>query len=226
MKWKMIAGAIVIATFLTSCGQGFSELNKGIQSDSTVYEEEYQQPLEEEKLTKEQLLEKLKNDTFRDAPDMIENTFPLRDVVQGEQSARANVYYTDEFSIEELSTIVVNRFTPEKESELHNDKKVLVYPKDFITFKKSDQDQDFVLIEVASDEFVRNNYSPSFFNGLFALWILDEVLDVDDWGKKRKRDCQYGNCYGGYSSYNKYRPGSSGSLRGSGSRGGGPSSGK
>lgn len=203
---------------LSGCAQGFSEFEKGMEGTTS-----YSFP---EEGSKDKLLEKLTKGSFKEPSNMISDTFPLLDVVKGTQGSReAKIYSTQSFSIQELASLVVEKFPPEQESELHNGKKILVYPNEFITFKQSEQDQNVVLMEIASDEFVRNNYSPNFFDGLLALWILDEVLDVDDWGKKRRKACLSGACYGGYSS-KKYRSGTSGSFRGSTNRGGGPSSGK
>ncbi|KGX84476.1 hypothetical protein N783_14235 [Pontibacillus marinus BH030004 = DSM 16465] len=216
LKTKGVLIAILSVLFLTSCSQGFAELDRGMQNTYTFPEEP----------SKQTLMNRMENRSFQNAEDFVSSTFPLLDKVRGNQSNQeARIYVTQRFGVKELSNIVSEKFKPDRESDYNNGKKVLIYADTFITFKQSEQSSDVTLIEIASDRFVRNNYSPNFFNGLFALWVLDEVLDVDDWGKKRRKACLSGGCYGGYSS-EKYRSGSSGSFRGSSGRGGGPSSGK
>ncbi|MYL34124.1 DUF4247 domain-containing protein [Pontibacillus yanchengensis] len=199
--------------FFGDAGSGMS----GTQSNTYTFPDEP---------TKETLQQEIKDGSFQDPQGLLSNVFPLIDTVRGQNNQEARIYVTQQFTIEELSNILTERFKPDRESDLVDGKKALIYSNYFITLQQSEQNQDAILMEIASNRFVRDNYSPNFFNGLFALWILDEVLDVDDWHKKRKRECLTGNCYGGYSS-SKYRPGSTGGIRGSsGTRGGGPSTGK
>ncbi|MCD5323853.1 MULTISPECIES: DUF4247 domain-containing protein [Pontibacillus] len=215
---------------LTGCSQGLQEFqsssfdegmgdSKSGMSGSRTYTFPEEPP-------KDEMVEQLNNKKNTSPEELIRSVFPLLDVVEGSNANQeARIYVTQRFSIQELSETLTDAFPPKRESELKEGKKIVVYPNLFVTFKESEQDKDAVFIEVASDKFVRDNYSPNFFNGYLALWFLDEVLDVDDWGKKRKKICASSGCYGGYSN-SKYRSGSTGSLRGSSGRGGGPGTGK
>jgi len=214
LKTNGIFIAILSVLFLTGCAQGFAELDRGMENTYTFPDEP----------GKQTMLNRMENRDFQNASDLVRKTFPLLDQVQGNQgNQEADIYVTQEFEIQELSEIIAEKYPPDRESDYNDGKKVLIYADTFITFKQSEQDQDVTLIEIASDRFVRNNYSPNFFNGLFAMMVLNRVLDVDDWDKKRRGACASGGCYGGYS-VKKYS--SSGSFRGSTRRGGGPSSGK
>lgn len=87
------------------------------------------------------------------------------------------------------------------------------------------------MVEISTYDFVRNHYSPDFFDGLLVLWLLDEVLDVDDWGKKQRNKCSsnQADCYRGYgSSGGTFKTGGTSTVRGGTSsvRGGGPGTGK
>jgi hypothetical protein len=144
----------------------------------------------------------------------------------------SEIYIAENQSIEEVASNISDHSKPVEKSEMKDDKQVLVYDNLFVILTKDEEDSANTYIEVANDEFVRNNYSPSFFNGLLLLWVLDDLLDVDDWGKKQRLKCQRNpnSCYGGYGV-------SGGSFKGlnktptirggtSSVRGGGPGSGK
>jgi len=213
LRSKGVLFAILFVLVLTGCSQGFAELDRGMENT-------YSFPDEPSKKT---LMDRIENRDFKSAERLVSQTFPLFDTVRGDQTNReARIYVTREFTVQELAEIVMEKFSPETESKYHDGKKTLIYGNTFITFKRSEQDSDATLIEVASDQFVRNNYSPNFFTGMFVMAVLDDILDVDDWHKKRRKACSGGGCYGGYSS-KEFR---SGSFRGSSGRGGGPSSGK
>jgi len=212
LKTNGILFAILSVLFLTGCTQGFAD--RGMEDTYTFPDEP----------GKKTLLNRMENRSFQNASDLVSKTFPLLDQVQGNKSNQeARIYVTQQFGIQELSKIIAEKYTPDRESDYKDGKKVLIYANTFITFKQSEQDEDVTLIEIASDRFVRNNYSPNFFNGLFAMMVLNRVLGADDWSNKRRSACASGGCYGGYS-VKKYS--SSGSFRGSTGRGGGPSSGK
>lgn len=206
----------MLALFLVSCSQSSGEA----YTDGV-----YEFPEEPTKASIEQQIEE---GNYKDAEDLVNQVFPLVDTVEGENNEASVIYATKRFTIDEVSALITNMFPPEHESDSVDGKKAIIYPSYFITFQQSEQDSDTVFIEVASDRFVRDNYSPNYFNGLFALWLLDDVLDVDDWHKKRSKSCVSGDCYGGYSSGKYLSPSKSGGIRGGSStvRGGGPSSGK
>lgn len=170
---------------------------------------------------KDELTSTIKGNTSNEIDDIIEANFPLMDIVSGEGNQNSDVYATTVLSVSELESVFTSAIKPDKVSEVKNNQQILIYPNHFVTLKINEEDSDVVLIEVASNEFVRRNYAPSFLGTYFAIRILDDVLDVDDWGKKRARECKSRNCYGGYTG--KYGPPARGNTS---YRGGGPGAGK
>lgn len=171
--------------------------------------------------SKSEIIESVKNENLTNIEALISNHFPFVDSVVKDNST-SNIYGTDQFSVEELANLLAETVTPEEKSEYIDQQQILIYPDHFIVLKDSEEVPGATIIEVASDEFVRNHYSPNFLSTYFAIRILDDVLDVDDWAKKRRRACSSGDCYGGYSTYKR-----STTNRGMSSvRGGGPSAGK
>jgi len=172
---------------------------------------------------------------FRDGiSEYVNNEYILFDTVNDATDTAnfSEIYLAEDESIEQVASKLIAYQEPVETSELKEGKQVLVYDNLFVILTEDKDNSANTNIEVANKDFVRNNYSPSFFNGLFALWILDDILDVDDWGKKRKSQCKQNPsyCYDGYGS-------SSGSFKGinktptvrggsSTVRGGGPGAGK
>ncbi|SHG05944.1 DUF4247 domain-containing protein [Ornithinibacillus halophilus] len=145
--------------------------------------------------------------------DIIEANFPEVLKIEGD-SSNAEVYGTTRFGLTELSSLLSDTVQPEEISDVKDNQQILIYPDDFITLRESEADPNVLLIEVASDEFVRRNYSPNFLSTYFAFRILDDMLDTRDWSKRQ------GGSYSGMGSLNK-------PSRGFGSfRGGGPGTGK
>ncbi|TGB04063.1 DUF4247 domain-containing protein [Halobacillus salinus] len=166
------------------------------------------------------------NNTSSSIEELIQRAFPLLDTVQSDNGV-SKIYMTRELTLPEVADQLSDQVQPQEISERQSDKQVLVYPETFVIIQESSEEPGLVTIELAGDQFVRNNYSPSFFDGLLAYYILDEVLDVDDWFKKRRNTCRQTNdCYGGYGVFGGLKSNNSGSFRGSSNRGGGPGTGK
>ncbi|MCC2249847.1 DUF4247 domain-containing protein [Virgibacillus sp. AGTR] len=170
---------------------------------------------------------------FKDGiAEFIDTNYTFQDVVTSQESSSdvSEIYIAENKSIDEVVTELQEYQEPNKVSEKTDQKQALVYDDLFIIITEDENDPDNSTVEIASQQFVRDNYNPNFFNGLFALWVLDEVLDVDDWAKKRKNKCKNTNdCYGGYISsggFYKNSGNSSKSVRSSSVRGGGPGAGK
>jgi Domain of unknown function (DUF4247) len=165
--------------------------------------------------------------------EFINNEYVIHDTVSSVSNSSnfSEIYIAENQSIEEVSSTISGHIEPVEKSEIKDDKQVLVYDQLFVILTKDEENTANTYIEVANDEFVKNNYSPSFFNGLLLFWVLDDLLDVDDWGKKQNLKCRKNPnyCYGGYGA-------SGGSFKGlnqtptirkgSSVRGGGPGSGK
>ncbi|MEN2766935.1 DUF4247 domain-containing protein [Ornithinibacillus xuwenensis] len=166
--------------------------------------------------------------------EFIDSEYRLYDTVNSATDSDnfSEIYIAENKSLTEVASDIISYQQPSEESELKDGKQVLVYDNLFVILTEDEENQDNTYIEVANDKFVRNNYNPSFFNGLFVLWVLDDLLDVDDWSKNRNLKCQKdpSYCYGGYGT-------SGGSFKGKNSkptirsgsspvRGGGPGAGK
>lgn len=143
------------------------------------------------------------NELFKEGiVEFINNEYILHDTVSSvtDSSNFSEIYVAENQSIEQVATNLISHEQPVEISENKEGKQVLIYNDLFVIITEDLENPSNTFVEVANKEFVRNNYSPDFFDGLFLLWVLDEVLDVDDWGKKRNQQCkQYPeNCYGGY----------------------------
>lgn len=179
--------------------------------------------------SKQSVLNQIQANSYPNAVTMVEKNFPLLDVVTGgatSNNQRSQIYVTQLFTLEELSKLITDKYKPDKQSEVLDNKQIFIYPNHFVTLRTSTDTPGAVFMEVATDEFVRNNYSPNYFNGFFTLLVLDRVLGVNDWGRQRNKACLTSDCYKGYTPTKKYRSGTTGTLRGSSVRGGGPSAGK
>lgn len=158
-----------------------------------------------------------------DISNIIGANFPLVDVVT-ENSNTAEIYATTQFSITELADVLTATITPEEESEVIDNQQIFIYPNEFVTIKKSEADGQVILIEVATESFVKENYSPSFLQTYFTIRLLDSLFG-NNWSTQRSLACKTGDCYGGYSGKNATDYGTT--RRGSSTyRGGGPSFGK
>ncbi len=168
--------------------------------------------------------------------DYIQATYPLVDVVKSSANQQdvTRVFKAEDSTIEEAASQILSNINsePVEVSEKKDDKQVIVYDDFFVTLTTDPENTANTLVEVATYGFVRDNYRPSFFNGLMTGYILSSLLDVDDWGKRQNSRClnSPGGCYGSYSSNGKGYKGPIGqpSLRGGSSsvRGGGPGTGK
>ncbi|MFZ3590695.1 DUF4247 domain-containing protein [Bacillus sp. DJP31] len=168
--------------------------------------------------------------------DYIQATYPLVDVVKSSSDQRdvTRIFNAEGSSIEEVTSKIQSgiKSEPVEVSERTNEKQVIVYDDFFVTMTTDPENKENTLVEVATYGFVRDNYQPSFFNGLMAGYLLSSLLDVDDWGRKQNSRClnSPGGCYGGYIGSGKGYKGPVGQpfLRGGSSsvRGGGPGTGK
>ncbi len=165
--------------------------------------------------------------------DYIEENYELVDVIKSSADAGdvSKVYSAGNRTLDEVRENIASAWQPEEISEKKDGRQVLVYDQHFVILSNDDEKNGGTLIEVADQGFVRDNFQPDFFDGMLALWILDEVFDVDDWGKKQRARCTGSpyDCYRGYPTTGKAYKGPSSTLpdfRGSKTRGGGPGAGK
>ncbi|MGP4108300.1 DUF4247 domain-containing protein [Virgibacillus sp. L01] len=212
-KWLIFTGLILIMLIMTSCAQLGPFSDRGMQEEVIITKDDVPQEPD-----KESIVNDLNSNNDNEIDDLIEANFPLMDVVSNE-SNKAEIYATNRFDLSELSSVLTSAKKPENESEVKDDQQILIYDDTFVTLKESEDDEDVLLLEVASDEFVRRNYSPSFLSTFFAMSLLNNTFGSNNWG------CRSGNCYGGYTGKGYYPDGAP-KRGGSIFRGGGPGAGK
>lgn len=203
---------------LLSACSSFDSSTRGMSDDVSITAADI--PNEPDKDT---IVAAISSSPSNDIADIIGANFSLVDVVT-ENSNTAEIYATTQFSLSELADVLTNAVTPDEVSELIDNQQIFIYPNDFVTIKESEADDQVLLIEVASESFVRENYSPSFLQTYFTIRLLDSLFG-NNWSSQRSLACQTGDCYGGYSGRNATDYGTT--RRGSSTyRGGGPSFGK
>lgn len=208
-KWS----ACIVILFIVIIVAGCSANDRGVPEDVEITADDIP-----EESSKDELIDKIKNNTSNDIDDIIEANFSLMDVVSVD-SDKAEIYATKRFELNELADVLTATIEPDKESEVKDNQQILIYPNYFVTLKVSPDDKNALIIELAGDEFVKQNYSPSFLQTYFAFSLLNSVIGGNNWG------CRSGNCYGGYTGRGYYPNGTP--NRGSSSyRGGGPGAGK
>lgn len=165
---------------------------------------------------------------------VISKKYPLKDTVKSSTNSSdvSHIYTAKGQSISQVAKYLQKQKTPKKISAQHNGKQVLIYGNEFVTLMKGKTNSNNTDIEVSSYSFVRDNYQPSFFNGLFAGYLLGNLFHVPNWSSRQSSRCQHSinPCYGGYThSGGHYKgPMRPPSFRSSTSwfRGGGPNAGK
>ncbi|GAA5416346.1 hypothetical protein Pryu01_01380 [Paraliobacillus ryukyuensis] len=211
-KWLLLLSLLAIFV-LTACGETEPASVDEIPSEQSQAE----------------LITQLQTSNAANVETLLANTFYKLDTVVSD-SSEANVYATRQFTVDEAVTEVANVLQPEQQSEKYNNERMLVYPNYFVTFKESEEDNQVVLMEVASDTFVRNNYSPNYLNHFFAFALINRMLSADNWARSRQSYCSNGGCYGGYTTGRTSFGGDVTTNRTNrgmfSTRGGGPSAGK
>jgi hypothetical protein len=200
-KRIVLIGLLFLIILLSACS------SRGMSGEAITAQDIPDEP------SKEEITTIIKNSSNYEMDDIIEANFPLITTVEGD-SSNAEIFATTRYNLTELSSILTETIEPTEISEVKDNQQILIYPDDFITLRESKADSSVLLIEVASDEFVRRNYSPNFLSTYFAIRLLNDVLDVDDWGRKHR---------GSYSGMGGIDTPSRGNTT---FRGGGPGSGK
>ena len=162
--------------------------------------------------------------------DVIQDRYQISDTVESSVDVDdTSKLFTTKQSISEVEKTLTDEIKPERESEVVDGKQVLVYDDYFVTLSKDENNPDQTNIEVATYGFVRDNYRPSFFDGLLTYAILNQLFGVSNWSGLQGDRCNTsGGCYEGYNkSGGHYKgPGSFPIFRSSTTRGGGPGEGK
>ncbi|WP_090867491.1 DUF4247 domain-containing protein [Oceanobacillus limi] len=203
-KSMLLIGLLLLLILLGACS------SRGMQDGGSIRSEDIP-----EEPPKSEITETINHSSNYEVDDVIEANFPRMVTVEGD-SSNAEVYATKQFKLSELSSVITTAIKPEEISDVKDNQQILIYPEHFVTLRESDEDQDVVMIEVASDEFVRRNYSPNFLSTYFSLRLLENMLGVDNWGSRQSRGSYTG--MGGL--------GDSSSRGNTTFRGGGPGTGK
>lgn len=159
------------------------------------------------------------------------NDYQLTDVITSstDSSDYSRIYTNSSKSLEQVSQELSDWKSPEESSQIVDGKQALIYDENLVVLTSNEEGTQ---VEVSEDDFVRDNYRPSFFNQLLTLAVLNRFLGVSDWGRLQQSRCSSltgnGSCYSGYAtSGSGYRgPTSPSPFREYSSRGGGPGSGK
>lgn len=163
---------------------------------------------------------------------IVAKKYQMKDTVQSStnSSDAAKVYVAKGQSISQVAQYLQKQKSPKKMSALQNGKQILVYNNKFVTLTKSKTNSNSTDIEIASYSFVRDNYRPSFFNGLLTAYFLSSLFNVPNWGSRQSQRCSQSMnpCYGGYrvSGGHYQGPRRPPTFRTSLFRGGGPNAGK
>jgi hypothetical protein len=119
--------------------------------------------------------------------EFIDDNYTFQDIVSSQEDSSdiSEVYIAEDKSIDEVVSELREHEEPDRISDRSDQKQALVYDNLFVIVTEDEDDSDNSTVEIASQQFVRDNFQPSFFHGLFAYWLLDEVLDVDDWAIRK-----------------------------------------
>lgn len=211
-KWIVFSVLLFIMIIATGCASPFSN-DRGMPEEVDITADDIP-----EEPSKDEIIDKIENNTSNDIDDIIEANFSLMDVVSADNN-KSEIFATQRFELSELADVLTAAIDPDEISEVKDNQQIFIYPDNFVTLKVSPDDNDALIIEVASEEFVKQNYSPSFLQTYFAFRLLDGIFGGNNWG------CRSGNCYGGYTGKGYYPNGTPDRGRTS-FRGGGPGAGK
>ncbi|WP_087971915.1 DUF4247 domain-containing protein [Oceanobacillus rekensis] len=212
-KWIALIGILFTILILSACSS-----DRGMSQEIRITADDV--PPEP---TQDELTSSIQGSPSNQIDAIIAASFPLMDTVSDDSGTTSKIYATTEFNLEELAKVITSTIEPDETSEVVDEQQIFIYPDYFVTLKPSEDDADVLLIEVASEAFVKRNYAPSFLSTYFTIRMLDSLLG-NNWSSNRTQACQTGGCYGGYTG--KPSGASTGTRGRSTFRGGGPGAGK
>ena len=169
---------------------------------------------------------------FKDGiEDYIGNQYQLHDTVTSAENSDqfARIYLAQNQDIASVASDLQSHEEPTEMSEQNNGKQIFIYDNQFVTLTESEDDPSNTMIEIAEEEFVKNNYSPGFFEGYLLASLLGNMFG-NNWSRNRNQLCQVNpsRCYGGYNAGGTFiGKNSVPTIRGASSvRGGGTGAGK
>lgn len=125
----------------------------------------------------------------------MKETYPLESVNK-DGSQTSYIYRAANKTVPEVARELAEQKKPRQISKEDAEHMFLVYSKEWIHVQRDEQNPDDTLIEVDSEEYVRQNYSPSFLEGYLVASLIGNMFD----SLGRHGD------YRGYSSRDVYQP--------------------
>ncbi|MBO7744907.1 DUF4247 domain-containing protein [Paenibacillus sp. MWE-103] len=126
----------------------------------------------------------------------IEEQYPLESV-NGSGASTSYVYRAAGVSVPEVAKALVDQQKPQQESAEAKDHMFLVYNDRIIHLQQDTEKPEDTLIEVDSQEYVRQNYSSSFLEGYLLASFLGNLFDNGRYGH---------GSYRGYDDRGTYKP--------------------
>ncbi|WP_392397661.1 DUF4247 domain-containing protein [Paenibacillus tuaregi] len=127
-------------------------------------------------------------------PNVKEN-YPLESVNR-EGNSTSYVYRAAGEKVPEVAADIIAEREPDQKSPVNDDHMFLVYGKEYYHLQKDPKKPEDTLIEVDSEQYVKNNYDSSFLQGYLAASLIGSLFDT------------FGGhgSYRGYSSKDTYKP--------------------
>lgn len=126
----------------------------------------------------------------------VDSSYPLVSVAKdGDQVSR--VYQAENKSVPEVAHELSEEKKPKYISDKDEEQMFLVYSDEWYHLQRDPKNQKDTLIEVNNNEFVRQNYNPSFLEGYIAAKLIDELFDSYKY---------HGGKYRGYTTKEIYHP--------------------
>ncbi|MCP8969428.1 DUF4247 domain-containing protein [Ectobacillus ponti] len=126
----------------------------------------------------------------------VQKDYPLESVVR-DGNQRSYVYWAAGETVPQVAKKLTEQRQPDQMSKEDSKQMFLVYPDELYNLQQDADKPSDTIIEVSNDEFVRQNYSPSFLQGFLLASVLDNIFGG--------RGGYYGN-YRGYNSRDLQKP--------------------
>lgn len=130
------------------------------------------------------------------ADEAAENSYPLESITQNGQQ-QSKVYRAENKTVPQVAEELRQQEEPKEISKTDTERMFLVYPDKWYHLQKDPKKPEDTLIEISNNEFVRQNYNPSFLEGYILASVLDKLFD------SHKR---YDGQYRGYTERDIYKP--------------------
>ncbi|MEK5057547.1 MULTISPECIES: DUF4247 domain-containing protein [unclassified Paenibacillus] len=125
----------------------------------------------------------------------VKESYPLESV-NGSGNSTSYVYRAAGMTVPEVADELMEERSPEEVSPQDTERMFLVYPDELYHLQQDPEAPEDTLIEVDSQEYVRQNYSSSFLQGYITASILDSMFDSLKGAGK----------YRGYTTQKTYKP--------------------